>query len=111
MPQMSVFNSVTHLGLINSNITSETCNLLSKLTELLCHLEYLDLSANFTIGRGGAANLITSLTKFSTVRELHLWKTDIGFEDCKALGELLISSKSNCLMAFNSSGEFRTGST
>ena len=94
MPQMSVFNSVTHLGLINSNLTSETCNLLSKYTELLCHLEYLDLSANFTIGGGGVANLITSLTTFNTVRELHLWKTDIGFEDCKALGDLLISSKS-----------------
>ena len=93
MPQMSVFHNVTHLGLINSDITSETCKLLSKNTELLHHLQHLDLSANSTIGKGGVANLITSLTKFSTVRQLHLWKTDIGFEDCKALSELLIRSK------------------
>ena len=38
-------------------------------------------------------NLITSLTKFSTIKELNLYGTDIGFEDCKALSELLASSK------------------
>ena len=38
-------------------------------------------------------NLITSLTNFSTIRELNLIRTDIGFEDCKALSELLASSK------------------
>ena len=37
-------------------------------------------------------SLITSLTKFSTIRELHLRETGIGFEDCKALSELLVSS-------------------
>ena len=35
------------------------------------------------IGKGGAVNLITSLTKFSTIRELDLECTKIGFEDCK----------------------------
>ena len=38
-------------------------------------------------------NLITSLTKFSTIRKLHLSDTGIGFEDCKALSELLATSK------------------
>ena len=38
-------------------------------------------------------NLITSLTKFSTIRELNLVETGIDFEDCKALRELLATSK------------------
>ena len=80
-------------GLENSGLTSETCDLLSKHTDLLQHLEYLNLSGNRTIGRGGAVNLITSLTKFSTIRELYLSNTGIGFEDCKALSELLATSK------------------
>ena len=92
MSQMSVFHNMTHLGLIACDPTSETCNLLSKHSDLLHHLEYLDLSGN-DIDRGGAVNLITSLTKFSTIRELNLCNTFIGFEDCKALNELLASSK------------------
>ena len=90
MPQLSVFHNLTHLNLTGCSLTSETCNLLSKCN--LQHLEYLNLSCN-PIGRGGAVNLITSLTKFSTIRELNLWGTRIGFEDCKALSELLASSK------------------
>ena len=38
-------------------------------------------------------NLITSLTKFGTIRELYLFDTGIGFEDCKALSKLLATSK------------------
>ena len=94
MPLMLVFHNLTHLSLTTScGITQETCNLLSKHTKFLQHLEYLDLNGNRTIGRGGAVNLITSLINFSTIRELHLWDTGIGFEDCKALSELLVSSK------------------
>ena len=94
MPLMLVFHNLTHLSLTTScGITQETCNLLSKHTKFLQHLEYLDLNGNGTIGRGGAVNLITSLIKFSTIRELHLWDTGIGFEDCKALSELLATSK------------------
>ena len=95
MPQLLVFHNLTHLGLglISCNLTSETCNLLSKHTDLLQHLKYLNLSNNRHIGRGGAVNLITSLTKFSTIRELNLCDTGIGFEDCKALSELLATSK------------------
>ena len=93
MPQLSVFDNLTHLSLKWCYLTSESCNLLSRHTDLLYHLEYLDLSDNRAIGRGGAVNLITSLTKFSTIRELNLSGTDIGFEDCKALSELLASSK------------------
>ena len=93
MPQMLVFNNLTHLGLIDGVLTSETCNLLSKHTDLLQHLEHLNLVDNRTIGRGGLVNLITSLTKFSTIRELYLAYTGIGFEDCKALSELLASSE------------------
>ena len=91
MSQLSVFHNLTHLGLECCGLTSETCNLLSKCN--LQHIEYLDLRGNYTIGRGGAVNLITSLTKFSTIRELNLECTGIGFEDCKALSELLASSK------------------
>ena len=93
MPQLLVFHNLTHLSLIYCGLTSETCNLLSKHTDLLQHLECLNLSFNYTIGRGGAVNLITSLTKFNTIRELDLEYTGIGFEDCKALSELLVTSK------------------
>ena len=93
MPQLSVFRNLTHLSLIGCYLTSETCNFLSKHTDLLYHLDHLNLSCNLTIGRGGAVNLITSLTTFSTIRDLHLRETDVGFEDCKALSELLASSK------------------
>ena len=91
MPQLSVFHNLTHLDLTGCGLTSETCNLLCKCYPQ--HLEYLNLSCNSNIGRGGAVNLITSLTKFSTIRELSLSGTGIGFEDCKALSELLASSK------------------
>ena len=93
MQRMLVFHNLTHLELLGSDLRSETCNLLSKQTDLLQHLEYLNLSCNHTIGRGGAVNLITSLTKFSTIRELYLEYTGIGFEDCQALSELLATSK------------------
>ena len=93
MLQLLVFHNLTHLHLVNSGLTSETCNLLSKHTDLLQHLEYLNLNNSYNIGKGGAVNLITSLTKFSTIRELHLRYTFIGFEDCKALSELLATSK------------------
>ena len=92
MSQLLVFSNLTHLGLFGSGLTSESCNLLSKQTDLLQNLKHLDLRSN-EIGRGGAVNLITSLTKFSTIRELNLGCTGIGFEDCKALSELLASSK------------------
>ena len=91
MSQLVVFHNLTHLGLEGCGLTSETCNLLSK--QILQHLEYLNLGWNLEIGRGGAVNLITSLTKFSTIRELNLAYTGIGFEDCKALSELLATSK------------------
>ena len=91
MPQMSVFHNMTHFDLSLCSLTSKTCDLLSKCN--LQHLEYLNLSDNYNIGRGGAVNLITSLTKFSTIRELNLTFTEIGFEDCKALSELLASTK------------------
>ena len=99
MSQLLVFNNLTHLGLICNDLTSKTCNLLSKHTDLLQHLEYLDLTWNHNIGRGGAMNLIISLTKVSTIRELYLSDTCIGFEDCKALSELLATSK--CIEVLN----------
>ena len=91
MPQLVVFHNLTHLCLVRNGLTSETCNLLSK--HNLQHLEYLDLGYNRTIGRGGVMNLITSLTKFGTIRELDLGDTCLGFEDCEALSELLACSK------------------
>ena len=93
---MLVFHNLTHLGL-KCDLKSEICNFLCKETDLLQHLECLNLGGNLSgdnnIGRGGAVNLITSLTKFSTIRELYLCDTGIGFEDCKALSGLLASSK------------------
>ena len=67
MSQLLVFHNLTHLSLEKCDLTSET---LSK--HNLQHLEYLNLSYNPTIGRGGAVNLITSLTEFSTIRILNL---------------------------------------
>ena len=93
MAQMLLFSNLTHLSLIACSLTSESCNFLSKHTDLLHHLEYLNLSINPDIGEGGAVNLITFLTKFSTIRELDLSNTGIGFEDCKSLSELLAISK------------------
>ena len=91
MPQLLVFHNLTHLGLKGCDLTSETCDLLSK--HNLQHLECLHLSYNYTISSGGLVNLITSLTTFSTIRELDLEHTPFGFEDCKALSELLATSK------------------
>ena len=102
IPQKLVSHNLTHLCLWHSYLGSETCDLLSKRAHLLQHLEYLDLGENLPIGRGGAVNLITSLTKFSTIRELNMCWTDIGFEDCKALSELLVSSK--CIRVINIGG-------
>ena len=93
LPQMLVFNNLTHLGLVIFEFTSEICNVLSKQTNLLQHLDHLTLSAFSGVDDGGPVNLITSLTKFSTIRELNLQCTCIGVEDCKALSELLASSK------------------
>ena len=92
MLQLLMFHNLTHLNLGRCGLTSETCNLLSKHTDLLQRLEYLSLSGHPTIARGGAVNLITSLTKFSTIRDLSFFGTGIGFEDCKALSELLATS-------------------
>ena len=92
MPHMSAFHNLTHLGLALCYLTHETCNILSKHTIFLQHLECLDLSIN-DIGRGGAVNLITALTKFSPIRELDLQYTGLGREDCNALSELLATSK------------------
>ena len=93
IPQMLVFRNLTHLSLTGRILKSETCDLLSEHTNLLQHLEYLNLFVNYDIDNRGAVNLITSLTKFCTIRELNLRGTSIGVEDCKALRKLLVSSK------------------
>ena len=89
MPQMLVFQRLTHLCFLKCHLTSETCNQLSTNTDLLKNLEYLDLSYNNICKSGAVQNLITSLT---TIRHLNLTGTGIGFEDCKALSNLLASS-------------------
>ena len=58
------------------------------------HLKKLDLSRNPNIGQGGTVPLITSLTAHNSLEELLLGGTGIGVEDCRALSELLSSSKS-----------------
>ena len=92
IPQMSVFRNLTHLSLMSSELTSRICGRLCQDAGLLQHLLHLNLYDN-PISGGGAVNLITSLIKFSTIRELKLMNTGIGLEDCKALSELLASSK------------------
>ena len=92
IPQMSVFCNLTHLSLRESKLTYEICNHLCEQSDLLQHLKYLDLCRN-PIGRGSAVNLIQSLTKFNAIRGLNLNGTGIGLDDCKALSELLASSK------------------
>ena len=79
-----IFPNLTHLSLVGSELTSEECDLLCEHRDFLQSLVYLSLSCN-PIGRGGAVSLISSFTKFSTLRELDLQNTGIGFEDCKAL--------------------------
>ena len=106
IPQMLVFGNLTHLTLKNGDqkYLKECGNHLSKQTKLLQQLEYLQLFLNDDlymyedIPIPFSANpipshvtLITSLTKFSTIRELKLF--GIGVEDCKALSELLVSSE------------------
>jgi len=92
IPQILVFRNLTHLSLVYSQLTSTICEIFCEHKDLLQYLLHLNLGCN-PIGRGGAVDLITSLTKFSTFRELELSDTGIGFEDCKALSELLASSK------------------
>ena len=112
MAHLLVFRKLTHLDMTSCDI-GHTTNHLSKQTELLQQLECLQ----FTFDRDGdvyedfgeagiepvciklnpggvAVNLITSLTKFSTIRELSLSDLNgFGFEDCKVLSELLASSR------------------
>ena len=89
----NVHHNLTHLALCHTFLDSEDCDFLATHCDLLQHLEYLYLSNNYYIGRGGTVNLIVSLITFSTIRELGLSMTSIGFEDCKALSELLASSR------------------
>ena len=75
--------------------TPEICNRLSQQTELLQD-GYESPDGDESPDGGETLNLITSLSKFNTVTELSLYglgENLIGFEDCKALGDLLASSK------------------
>ena len=101
MPQMLVFQRLTHLCFLKCGLTSETCNQLSTMTDLLKNLEYLDLSYNNICESGAVQNLITSLT---TTRQLNLTGTGIGLEDCKALSNFLASS--NNIKIFDAKNNF-----
>ena len=46
MPKILVFHNLTHLGVVRSNLLSATCNFMSTYTDLLQHLEYLELGRN-----------------------------------------------------------------
>lgn len=84
---------MTHIGLMYDSLSSQTCNYLSKQTNILQHLQCLDLGFNH-IGYGGAVTIIETLTKLNTIKEFHLPFTYIGFPDCKALERLIIASES-----------------
>ena len=95
LSQMLVFRTLTHLGLVECGLTSETYNLLSEHINLLKHLECLDLSEHFYYRKNfyfGGGHLIASLST-CTIRELNLYATCLGFWDCKALSQLLATSK------------------
>lgn len=100
VPQILVFSHLTHLGMNNSKLMS-VCKHLCEHRDLLQRLLYLNLRKS-AIGRGGAVNLITYFSKFNTIRGLDLHCTGIGFEDCKALSEVLGSSKTIELLSIGS---------
>ena len=91
--QTYVLHNMTHIGLMYDSLSSQTCNYLSKQTNILQHLQCLDLGFNH-IGYGGAVTIIETLTKLNTIKEFHLPFTYIGFPDCKALERLIIASES-----------------
>ena len=104
LPQMLVFHNLTYLGLSyldgenkDENYLQEFANHLSKHTKLLQQLEYLKLCYSILYDNALTPPcymiVITSLSKLSSIRELHLDSIGISFEDCKALSELLTSSE------------------
>ena len=71
----------------------ESCATFAHLTPRLPHLKKLNLYRN-PIGQGGAVQLMRSLKAPNALQELLLYKTEISVEDCRALTELLSSSRS-----------------
>ena len=79
----------------NNQLDSGSCATLAHLIPHIPHLKKLGLSDNPNIGQGGAVALITALTAHNnSLEQLWLYETGIGVEDCKALSELLSSSRS-----------------
>ena len=78
---------------LNSNkLDGSACDLLAKTVPSMTRLEELWLGWN-PLGRGGAVEVIKALCG-SGVKQLLLYKTEIGEPDCTALCELLKSSHS-----------------
>ena len=88
-----LINKLETLNLNDNELDSESLVVLARLIPHIPHLKKLYLSKNRNIGQGGAVRLITSLTKYKSLKTLMLNGTGIGVEDCKALSELLPSLK------------------
>ena len=81
-----------YLDLDDNKFDTESCETLAHFIPHMPHLKTLFLSDNHSIGQ--ALPLIASLTAHNSLQELFLGVTEIGVEDCQALGELLSSSTS-----------------
>ena len=89
-----LMNNLQTLNLSYNKLDAESCVALAHLIPHMPHLKKLKLSNNPNISQGGAVPLMTSLTAHGSLEMLLLEETHIGVEDCRALSELLSSSKS-----------------
>ena len=92
-----IINKLETLTLHHSYLNSESCAVLAHLIPHVPHLKKLNLSDNPNIGQGGTVPLITSLTAHNSLEVLDLGGmigTRLDVEGCRALSELLSSSRS-----------------
>ena len=89
-----LINKLQIFNLRENKLGSESCAVLAHLIPHMPHLKKLNVSGNSHIGHGGAVPLIRSLKAHNSLKELLLYKTGLGVEDCLALSELLSSSTS-----------------
>ena len=87
-----VLQAIRELFLNNNRLCGSACDWLAKAPSLLSRLERLNLGANL-ITCGAVVVTVKALCD-RAVKELSLYKTEIGEPDCEALCELLKSSHS-----------------
>ena len=87
-----VLQATRELFLNNNRLCGSACDWLAKAPSLLSRLERLNLGANLITS--GAVVVTVKALCGRAVKELSLYKTEIGEPDCEALCELLKSSHS-----------------